>query len=139
MKVHYLFIIFFIAITSSANAEEVTYSGSLNYGNGSLNYQIEVTKTENQASIFFTSIEMNAYQIPALNVNLSNDSLNFYIVSDFYTYEYKFKKLDGGLTGKLNIYANETEELLNTIESVLTKKETDASEIKEEEVTFQWV
>ena len=137
MKVHYLFIIFFIAITSSANAEEVTYSGSLNYANGSLNYQIEVTKTENQASIFFTSIEMNAYQIPALNVNLSNDSLNFYIVSDSYTYEYKFKKLNGGLTGKLNIYANETEELLNSIESVLTKKETDASEIKEEEVTFQ--
>ena len=92
MKVHYLFIIFFIAITSSANAEEVTYSGSLNYANGSLNYQIEVTKTENKASIFFTSIEMNAYQIPALNVNLSNDSLNFYIVSDVYTYEYKFKK-----------------------------------------------
>ncbi|MBK9737208.1 MAG: hypothetical protein IPO92_20565 [Saprospiraceae bacterium] len=84
MKVHYLFIIFFIAITSSANAEEVTYSGSLNYANGSLNYQIEVTKTENQASIFFTSIEMNAYQIPTLNVNLSNDSLNFYIVSDLY-------------------------------------------------------
>ncbi len=91
MKVLYLFIVFFIAITSSANAEKVAYAGSLNYVNGSLNYQIEVTKTENQASIFFTSIEMNAYQIPALNVNLTYDSLNFYIVSDFYTYEYKFK------------------------------------------------
>ncbi|MBK9733439.1 MAG: hypothetical protein IPO92_00145 [Saprospiraceae bacterium] len=80
---------------------------------------------------------MNAYQIPALNVNLSNDSLNFYIVSDLYTYEYKFKKLEDGLNGKLNIYANETEQLLNTIESVLTKNETDTSEIKKEEVTFQ--
>jgi dipeptidyl aminopeptidase/acylaminoacyl peptidase len=137
MKLYYIFIFLLFFLTSIANAQEGVYVGKLNYGNSSLDYQIDIEQKENQLKVFFSSIEMNAYKIPALNVSYKNDALSFYIVSDFYTYEYNFEKEGNKLIGKLKVYTNSPEQLLNTFETSLIKNETDISIIEKEEITFQ--
>ncbi len=53
---------------------------------------------------------------------LEKDTLKFYVVSDFYTYEYHYVKQKENFKGNLNIYSNESEQLLNSFETKFEPK-----------------
>ena len=92
---------------------------------------------EKQPRSFLSSIDMNAYEIPCQNTAIKNDSLYFYVISDYYTYAYQFKKQNENYNGSLKIYSNETEQLLNTLETNLIKdNEGQQDELVKEEVSF---
>jgi esterase/lipase len=115
-----------------------SFSGSIDYGKTSIEYQIKLTEIDKQVKVFFSSMDMNAYEIPCQFASLKNDSLQFYVVSDYYTYEYLYIKQNGSYRGNLKIYSNETELLLNAFETNLTRNEIDEkAEIEKTEFKFE--
>ena len=102
-----------------------TCSGTIHYGKSTIDYQVKLKETENQTKAFFTSIDMNAYEIPCQNTTFKKDTLKFYVVSDYYTYEYQYIKQNENFNGNLKIYSNETEQLLNSFETNLNRNDSD--------------
>lgn len=124
---------FFFTVTLSAQS----FLGTIDYGKSSINYKIKLAKIDNHTSAFFSSVEMNAYEIPCQNATFEKDSLKFYVVSDYYTYEYTYIKQSEYFKGRLKIYSNENEQLLNTFETNLLKEnETELKAIEKQDVSF---
>jgi len=133
MKYFGILALVFFTVTLQAQS----FTGSIDYGNTSFSYQIKLTETENQARAFFSSMEMNAYEIPCQNTIFHNDSLTFYVISDYYTYEYKFVQHSMNFKGQLKVYSNETEQLLNTFKTDLIRENTTESDtIEKQELAF---
>ncbi len=115
-----------------------SYSGTINYEKSTIDYQVQLVESENQTNAFFTSIDMNAYEIPCQNTMLKNDTLKFYVVSDYYTYEYLYIKQNENFEGNLNIYSNESEQLLNTFETGLNRSISAVNnEVEKTDFTFE--
>lgn len=114
-----------------------TWSGAIHFEESSLHYQVKLVLEGNELRGYFSSIEMNAYEIPCQRTTLKNDSLHFYVFSDYYTYEYLYYKQEEGFLGKLKVFSNKTEQLLNTFKTDLVREPLIASEIIEkQEVSF---
>ena len=114
-----------------------TWSGTIHYGESTIDYQVKLKETEGQTKVFFTSINMNAFEIPCQHTSLTRDSLKFYVVSDFYTYEYLFIKQNENFKGTLKIYSNESEHLLNSFETNLNRNNPDKQDkIEKSDYTF---
>ncbi|MCM4151712.1 alpha/beta hydrolase [Arenibacter sp. N53] len=110
-----------------------SFSGGIQYGKSSLNYKIRLVEMEGKTEAYFSSLAMNAYEIPCQKTTFKKDSLKFYVVSDHYTYEYNYLKTNNNLKGNLMVYSNENEQLLNTFETYLvpeTKTERDVIKIQ---------
>lgn len=136
MIVRILFILFTITLTTTISAEDNIYVGKINYAHSSLMYQIGISVENNKTKVHYSCLDMNAYQIPALKISLTLDSLIFYILSDAYIYEYKFKRISNDFKGRLYIYANETEQLLNSFETTIIKIKNPVSNVKKRDVSF---
>ncbi|WP_319482199.1 alpha/beta hydrolase [uncultured Draconibacterium sp.] len=119
----YIYIITIVQLFSFGELNAQIWSGTIQYGKSTIDYHVELKKVENQTKAFFTSIDMNAYEIPCQNTTLEQDTLKFYVVSDFYTYEYQYVKQSENFKGNLKIYSNESEQLLNSFETKLNKTE----------------
>tara|TARA_R110000868_G_scaffold143879_4_gene362593 strand:- start:4001 stop:5278 length:1278 start_codon:yes stop_codon:yes gene_type:complete len=127
-----LSILFF---TASLNAQ--SFLGSIQFGKSSLNYKIRLAEIEGQTEAYFSSLVMNAYEIPCQRATLRKDSLKFYVVSDHYVYEYNYIKQNINFKGHLKVYSNENEQLLNTFETNLTQETKNESEaIKKQNFSF---
>ena len=113
----------FILAFLSAKVSAQTWTGNINYGKSTIEYQVKLTKKDNESKAFFSSIGMNADEIPCQHTTFKNDSLRFYVISDYYTYEYQYIRQNESFKGNLKIYSNETEQLLNTFETNLNKKD----------------
>jgi dipeptidyl aminopeptidase/acylaminoacyl peptidase len=114
-----------------------SFNGHIAYGKTSFNYRIKLIEIENQTRAFFSSPEMNAFEIPCQNTTFDKDSLKFYVISDYYTYEYRYLRKSGNLKGRLKVYSNETEQLLNTFETDLTLEDISESDhIEKQEFSF---
>jgi len=123
----------FYTVTISAQS----FSGTFDYGKSSINYKIKLTKMDNKTGAFFSSVEMNAYEIPCQNTSFENDTLKFYVVSDYYTYAFAYIKQNENFNGRLKIYSNESEQLLNTFETnLLQENETKSKVIENQNVSF---
>jgi dipeptidyl aminopeptidase/acylaminoacyl peptidase len=134
------FIIFSSLILSvfSGNILAQTWSGTIDYAQSSLKYQVKLTFTDNEHHAYFSSTDMNAYEIPCQRTTLKNDSLHFYVFSDYYTYEYLYIKHEEGFRGKLKVFSNETEQLLNTFKTDLVREPLEQSDIIEkQELSFE--
>ncbi|WP_425237578.1 alpha/beta hydrolase family protein [Ulvibacterium sp.] len=68
-----------------------TFSGVFTYGNFSDIISFEIQKDSADWKVFFTSLEQNAVSIPARQVEINEDSINFVLQSDRYTYSFKNK------------------------------------------------
>lgn len=102
-----------------------------------MSYQIKLVETSNQTQAFFSSTAMNAFEIPCQNTTIDKDTLSFYVISDYYTYEYQFSRIAENYEGVLNVYSNETEQLLNTFETYLNQEtSSEAERIERQEFTF---
>ena len=125
---------FLVIVGFMATLQGQSFKGNISHGKTSFNYQIELAPIEGKTRAFFSSMEMNAFEIPCQNTTYDKDSLNFYVISDYYTYEYKFLPYNRNFKGQLKVYSNETEKLLNTFETELTPdnlKESDLIEKQE--------
>ncbi len=109
------------------------YSGIFNHGNFSDAISFEIKKDSTDWKVFFTSLEQNAFQIPARNVEISGDSIYFMLQSDRYTYNFKNKWTDNyaGLSGSL-----EVDSLLTTY-SLKREARSEEESVKSEEIVFQ--
>ncbi|MGB5317274.1 MAG: CocE/NonD family hydrolase, partial [Robiginitalea sp.] len=133
MKYFGILALLFIASTLQAQS----FSGHVVFGKTSINYRIKLSEIANQTRAFFSSLEMNAFEIPCQNTTFDKDSLKFYVVSDFYTYEYRYLRKPENLKGQLKVYSNETEQLLSTFETDLTREDTPESDlIEKQELSF---
>ncbi len=134
----YIFLLTIVQLFSFGELVAQTWSGTLQYGKSMIEYQVNLKETEGKTKAFFTSINMNAYEIPCQNTTLRKDTLKFYVISDYYTYEYLFLKLNENFKGNLKIYSNETEQLLNTFETSLIRNDFDEiNKIEKEDFTFE--
>lgn len=109
------------------------FSGIFKHGNFSDNILFEIERDSASFNVFFTSLEQNANRIPFQNVELSGDSINFKLQSDFYTYSFRNKWIDNysKLQGSLTV---DTSTTLYTLE----KKRLDNSNTpKSEEISFE--
>ena len=106
-------IIIFIAfgIFSCSSNKEIkkgektgSFSGVFKYGNFSDKISFEIEQDSSIIKVFFTSLEQNANRIPFQGIESRDDSINFKLQSDFYTYSFRNKwiennsKLQGALT-----------------------------------------
>jgi len=130
-RMKYFGILSMLFFTVTLNAQ--SFSGSISYGKSTFNYKINLTEIGGQTKAFFSSLEMNAYEIPCQNTTFEKDSLAFYVVSDYYTYEYKYIKLYNNFKGHLSVYSNENEQLLNTFETDLIEEDTTESNVIEKQ------
>ena len=112
MKNFLLFI--FVQSLFIGNLLGQNYTGKIEYGNSIINYEIKLEKVGEQTRAFFTSINMNAYEIPCQQTTFKEGTLKFYVISDFFTYEYQYQIQKENFSGSLKVYSNESEQLLNT-------------------------
>jgi len=126
-----------IIIIFSGKLVAQSYSGTVDYGKSSFNYVIHLSKTDNNTNAYFSSIEMNAYEIPCQRTTLEKDSLKFYVISDYYTYEYEYIKQNNNFKGHLMVYSNENEQLLNSFETdLIQENKTESDVIKKQDLSF---
>ncbi len=93
MKKHHIIILAAILLTScSQRQDEISregiYQGVFTHGNFTDNISFEIKKDSTDWQVFFTSLEQNAFQIPARDVLVKNESINFRLQSDAYTYDF---------------------------------------------------
>ena len=91
MKYIFPFIILFFFQLSLAqqNDFEGSYKGVFNFGNFQSDLGLDIQKTNDQYDIQFTSLDQNAFGIPARDIKIHQDSLKFALQSDSYRYEFK--------------------------------------------------
>jgi uncharacterized protein len=134
----YILFLIIVQLFSIGELIAQTYSGTIHFGESTIDYQVKLLERDNQTNAFFTSIEMNAYEIPCQNTALKKDTLKFYVVSDYFTYEYQYIKQNENFRGNLKIYSNETEQLLNTFETSLNRNDNDVDNaIEKTDFTFE--
>lgn len=109
-KILVIFIAFgiFSCMPNPENKEGIktgTFSGIIENGNFSDEILFEIETDSINFKVFFTSIEQNANRIPLQNVEVSGDSINFELQSDFYTYSFRNKWSDKNsmLQGSLSV------------------------------------
>lgn len=80
------------------------FSGIIKHGNFSDKILLEIEKDSTNFSVLFTSLAQNANRIPFQDIEITGDSINFKLQSDFYTYSFRnkwienYNKLQGSLT-----------------------------------------
>ncbi|MEP0132786.1 MAG: CocE/NonD family hydrolase [Eudoraea sp.] len=105
----YLYLILTLSIISCTTKPELSdrsgiYSGLFEKGNFADSIVIELEQDSIQWKAYFTSLEQNANRIPFRELEVKEDSINFKLQSDFYTYSFKNKwannnsELQGSLT-----------------------------------------
>ena len=84
---------------------EGNYQGSFTYGNFHDNISFEIKKDKANWQVFFTSLEQNAFKIPARNISVKGDSINFVLQSDKYTYAFanRWNSKSSQLSGLLKV------------------------------------
>lgn len=81
-----------------------SFVGVFKHGNFSDKIRLEIEQDSASFKVFFTSLNQNANRIPFQGIAIREDSINFKLQSDFYTYTFKNKwiennsKLQGVLT-----------------------------------------
>ena len=91
MKNHAIAILATILLTSYSQAQkklnkEGIFKGVFTHGNFTDTISFEIKKDSTDWQVFFSSLEQNAFQIPARNVSVKGDSINFILQSDKYIY-----------------------------------------------------
>lgn len=99
-----------------------TYHGQFQHGNFQSDIEIDLSLVNDQYQIRFNSLSQNAFGIPAGDVKVSGDSLQFALQSDYYRYDFSLGPLGGSrLTGTLKVDGNQYDIQLDKIASDLSK------------------
>jgi len=91
-KLKICFLSLFIFLSQIALAQQNDFEGSFkgvfNFGNFQSDLGLDIQKTNNQYDIRFTSLDQNAFGIPARDIKFHQDSISFALQSDSYKYEF---------------------------------------------------
>ena len=80
------------------------YRGQFQYGNFQTDIEIDLSLVNDQYQIKFNSLSQNAFGIPAGDIKLSGETLEFALQSDYYRYDFNLSPLGGSrLTGTLKV------------------------------------
>lgn len=80
--------IFFNIITGQTE-NYYLYQGEFNHGNFKTDLEIDIQQSDNIYQVKFNSLAQNAFGIPAGDVKVSNETLEFALQSDLYRYDFK--------------------------------------------------
>jgi hypothetical protein len=99
MKYIFPLVILFISQLSLAqqNDFEGSYMGSFSYGNFQSDLSLDIEQTNDQYEIRFNSLDQNAFGIPARDIIIHEDSIEFALQSDFYRYEFRSNSLNNNI------------------------------------------
>ena len=110
MKKYYIIIFATLLLTSCSQSKnevrkEGIYNGVFTHGNFTDTISFEIKKDSTDFAVFFTSLEQNAFQIPVRDIIIKEDSINFKLQSDKYTYDFSNSWKDGKteLSGVLKV------------------------------------
>ncbi len=132
-----IIVVIFLLVWLPCKLKAQTYSSTIDFGQSSITYQVKLMQEENQTKVFFSSMDMNAYEIPCQKVTLTKDKFQFFVISDYYTYEYNYIKNKKGFKGNLTVNSNESGKLLNTFDTDLRLvKNVEDDAIEKEDFTF---
>ena len=133
----YLYLILTLSIISCTTKPELSdrsgiYSGLFKKGSFADSIVFELEQDSTQWKVYFTSLEQNANRIPFRELEVKEDSINFKLQSDFYTYSFKNKWANNNseLQGSLTV---DTMKIPYTFYKVSGKIESPTSE----EVSFE--
>lgn len=110
-----------------------SFSGVIEHGNFSDGILFEIERDSASFKVYFTSLEQNAIRIPFQGVEVTNDSINFKLQSDFYTYSFRNKWIENNskLQGSLKV---DTITVPYTLE---TEQHGNSQNPKSEDVSFE--
>ena len=135
-KVKLSFFILFIFLSqivlAQVNNIEGSYQGLFHFGNFQTDIGLDVQKTNDTYEILFSSLEQNAFGIPAREIEIAGDSLKFVLQSDYFKYLFKGKLLNNN-TLSLNLTVNQ-----KSFDFALYKSNQEASSnLKSKDVRFK--
>ncbi len=94
---------FQLSFTQQSDATGI-FRGQFQHGNFQSDIEIDLSLVNDQYEIKFNSLSQNAFGIPAGDIKLSGETLEFALQSDFYRYDFSLSPLGGSrLTGTLKI------------------------------------
>ncbi|MEL4454781.1 alpha/beta hydrolase family protein [Lutimonas vermicola] len=80
------------------------YRGQFQHGNFQSDIEIDLSLVNDQYQIKFNSFSQNAFGIPAGDIKISGETLEFALQSDYYRYDFSLANLGGSrLTGTLKV------------------------------------
>ena len=88
----FLFIVSLPSLHAQQTYDKVStdqYSGEFLYGNFSTELILDIGRQKDLKQVFFSSPDQNAFGIPAREVRLESDSIQFVLQSDYYRYEFQ--------------------------------------------------
>jgi len=91
LKLNFLSLFIFLSqiVLAQQNDFEGSFKGSFTFGNFQSDLGIDIQQTNDQYNIQFTSLDQNAFGIPARDIEIHHDSIKFALQSDSYKYEFK--------------------------------------------------
>lgn len=125
------FLIICFSTTEAQNNNGYKYSGVFNYGNFSTGITVDINRNEDANQVFFSSPEQNAYRIPAREIGIATDSIEFVLQSDFFRYEFTGAFIGDSLKLKLAI-DNKVYPLV-----LIKNSKTDFNQIKSRDIRFR--
>ena len=128
---------FFLLVWLPVKLHSQTYTSTINFGQSSIDFEVKLVQEENQTMVLYSSLDMNAYEIPCKRVTLTQEKFEFFVVSDYYTYEYNYVSDARDYKGNLTVYSNESGKLLNTFKTILSlEKNIESEAIEKEDFAF---
>ncbi len=103
----FFFLVLCFLTAESQSSIENKYSGVFRYGNFSTEITIDINQNNDLSQVFFSSPEQNAYGIPAREIAIESDSIEFVLQSDFFRYEFKGEFQGDSLNMNLSIEKND--------------------------------
>lgn len=82
-----LLILIDFATASAQNS--LLYNGKFKHGNFETDIEIDIQQLDDKYQVKFNSLAQNAFGIPAGDIKISNDTLEFALQSDLYRYDFK--------------------------------------------------
>ena len=134
MKYIFPLVILFLSQLSLAQQNNIkgSYKGSFIFGNFQSDLSLNILKTNDQYDIQFTSLDQNAFGIPARDIEIHQDSIKFALQSDSYRYEFKGILLNNNVLQMILIVDG------NSFEFQLQKENKDNSQgVKSKDIRFR--
>lgn len=133
-KISFLCLFIFLSQILVAQQKDYqgSYTGSFNFGNFQSDLSLDIKQTQDQYDIQFTSLDQNAFGIPARDIIIDQDSIKFALQSDSYRYEFKGILLNNSIL-QINLMVDG-----NSFEFQLQKVAKDDSHgIKSKDIRFR--
>jgi len=134
LKISFLSLFIFLSqiVVAQENKIKGSYKGSFNFGNFQSDLSLDIKQTKDQYDIQFTSLDQNAFGIPARDIKIHQDSIKFALQSDSYRYEFK------GILLNNNVLQIILEVDGNSFEFQLHKEaKNDSDGVKSKEIRFR--